>query len=360
MQEKMKYVLIINPFGIGDVLFSTALVESLGRQVEGCHIGFLCNRRTEGLLKNNPLIDWVFVFEKDEYSALWNKSKIECVKKFISLLKEIGAKRFDTVIDLSLSRQFGFIAWLTGIPRRIGLDYKNRGVFLTEKMDIAGYNDKHVVEYYLSLLDLIKLRPTANYPMLYISDDDRKWAKDFLAASGVKEGDLVVGIVPGGGASWGKDAVIKHWGTGKFAEVADCLTKKHNAKILILGSEAEKDVCESVKKNMKNAVIDACGRTAILQFAALSEVCNIVIANDGGPLHIAVAMGAKTVGIFGPVDEKVYGQYPSSDKHKVVIGKAECRPCYKNFKLRDCDIRKCLDTISSEEVVKAAEEALKA
>jgi len=353
-------VLIINPFGIGDVLFSTALVESLGRQVEGCHIGFLCNRRTEDLLKNNPLIDWVFVFEKDEYRDLWNKSKTECIKKFISFLKDIKAKRFDTVIDLSLSRQFGFITWLIGIPRRIGLNYKNRGIFLTDKIDIAGYNEKHIVEYYLSLLGLIELKPTANYLMLYISDDDRKWAKDFLAANGIQEGDLVVGVVPGGGASWGKDAVVKHWKKEKFAEVADHLAEKHNAKILILGSEAEKDICETVKKNMKTPAIDACGSTTLLQFAALSGMCNLVIANDGGPLHIAVAMGARTVGIFGPVDENVYGQYPSSEKHKVVTGKAECRPCYKNFKLRKCDIKKCLDTVTAEEVFDAAAEALKA
>ncbi len=356
----MKYVLIINPFGIGDVLFSTALVESLGRQVEGCHIGFLCNRRTESLLSNNPLIDWIFVLEKDELRDLWKKSKIECIKKFISLLKDIKAKKFDTAIDLSLNRQFGFIAWLIGIRRRIGLNYKNRGILLTDKIDIMGYNDKHVVEYYLSLLDLMGLKPTANYLMLYITDNDRKWAKDFLAENGIREGDLVIGIVPGGGASWGKDAVIKHWKKERFAEVADRLTEKRNAKILILGGEAEKDICESVKRSMKNPAINTCGKTTLLQFAALAGICNLVIANDGGPLHIAVTMGARTVGIFGPVDEKVYGQYPPGERHKIVTGKIECRPCYKNFKLRKCDIRKCLDAISIEEVFKAAEEALKA
>lgn len=360
MRQKMKYILIINPFGIGDVLFSTALVESLGRQVEGCHIGFLCNRRTEALLKNNPLIDWVFVFEKDEYRDLWKKSMIECIKKFISLLRDIRAKRFDTAIDLSLSRQFGFITWLIGISRRIGPNYKKRGFFLTDKVDIPGYNDKHIVEYYLSLLDLIKLKPTANYLMLYITDEDREWAKDFMASNGIKEGDLIIGIAPAGGASWGKGAGIKHWEKEKFAEVADRLVEKHNARVIILGSEAEKDICGSVKNNMKNPVIDACGKTTLLQFAALTGMCNLVIANDGGPLHIAVVMGARTVGIFGPVDEKVYGQYPSGEKHKIVTGKVECRPCYKNFKLRNCDIRRCLDAISTEEVLDAAEEVLKA
>ncbi|KPK39195.1 MAG: hypothetical protein AMJ78_08880, partial [Omnitrophica WOR_2 bacterium SM23_29] len=180
MSKNLKYILIINPFGIGDVLFSTALIEAIGRQVEGCHIGFLCNQRTEALLKNNPLVDWIFVFEKDEYRKLWKESKFKCIKKFISLLKEIKAKGFDTVFDLSLSRQFGFSTCLIGIPRRIGFNYKNRGIFLTDKTDITGYHDKHMVEYYLELLNHANITPTANYLMLYVSDADRKWAKDFL------------------------------------------------------------------------------------------------------------------------------------------------------------------------------------
>ncbi len=360
MSQVLKYILIINPFGIGDVLFSTALIESIGRQVEGCHIGFLCNRRTEALLRNNPLVDWIFVFEKDEYRNLWRESKVRCIKVFASLLKEVKAKGFDTAFDLSLSRQFGFFTWLVGIPRRIGFNYKNRGIFLTDKIDITGYHDKHIVEYYLDLLRLANLTPTANYLMLYVPDVDKKWAKDFLATNQIVDGDLVVGIVPGGGASWGSDARIKHWRQGGFAHVADRLIEKHNAKVIIFGDEAETDICAGVKSNMRNAAVMACGETTLLQFAALIGMCVLVVANDGGPLHVAVAMGVKTVGIFGPVDKVVYGQYPSSEKHKVVKSNLECQPCYKNFKLRDCDIRRCLDEIDTEDVVKAAEEALKA
>ncbi|KPK42639.1 MAG: hypothetical protein AMJ78_01840 [Omnitrophica WOR_2 bacterium SM23_29] len=358
MPQKLKYILIINPFGIGDVLFSTALIEAIGRQVEGCHIGFLCNRRTEALLKNNPLIDWIFVFEKDEFRSLWKESKVKCVKEFMSLLKEIRGKRFDTVFDLSLSRQFGFFMWAIGIPRRIGFNYKNRGIFLTDKIDIEGYHDKHIVECYLNLLELVGFKPTTNYLMLYVSDADKKWAKDFLTASEIKEGDLVVGMVPGGGASWGKDAGIKHWKREKFAQAADQLIEKYHAKIIILGDETESDICDGVRKSMRNIPVMACGLTTLLQFAALMGMCNLVIANDGGPLHVAVVMGAKTVGIFGPVDEKVYGQYPSSEKHKVVKSNLKCQPCYKYFKLKDCDTRRCLDEVAVEDVLKAAEEVL--
>lgn len=360
MTKKLKCILIINPFGIGDVLFSTVLVESISHQIEGCHVGFLCNRRTEALLDNNPLIDWVFVFEKDEYRDLWKRSKIKCVRKFISLLKEVRAKKFDAVIDLSLSRQFGFICWLIGIPKRIGFNYRNRGLFLTDKIDIAGYHDKHIVEYYQGLLELIDAKPIANYLMLYISDDDRQWAKNFLAENGIKESDLIIGIAPAGGASWGRDSVIKHWRRERFAALADMLIERLKARVIIFGSEDEEKICNEICKSAKNPVITACGKTTLTQFAALVGMCNVVVANDGGPLHVAVAMGARTIGIFGPVDEKVYGQYPGSDKHKVIKSKIECRPCYRNFKLRDCDIKKCLDEIASEDVFKAVEEVLRA
>lgn len=355
----MKYILIINPFGIGDVLFSTAIIEAIGRQVEGCHIGFLCNRRTEAFLKNNPFIDWVFVFEKDEYRRLWRVSKIECVKRFFCLLRDIKTKGFDTVIDLSLSRHFGFMTWFLGIRRRAGFNYKRRGIFLTDKIDITGYDGKHIVEYYLALIELVGLKRLPCYLKLDVGDNDRRWAGDFLSGYGIKEGDLVIGIAPAGGASWGGDAVMKHWKKEYFADLADILARELAAKIVILGSAEEKDICDFVAGRMRNPSVNSCGKTNPLQFAALAGICNLVVANDGGPLHVAVAMGARTVGIFGPVDEKVYGQYPINAKHRVVQSGLECRPCYRNFKLKGCDLRKCLDDIRPEEVFKAACEVLK-
>ncbi|MFH0772258.1 MAG: glycosyltransferase family 9 protein [Candidatus Omnitrophota bacterium] len=358
MPKKLSNILIINPFGIGDVLFSTAVVDAIARQIEGCNVGFLCNRRTEPLLKYNPDLKWVFVFEKDEYRQLWKTSKLECVKKFRLLLKEIKSKKFDAVIDLSLSRQFGFFTWLLGIPRRVGFNYKKRGIFLTRKLDISGYNDKHMVEYYLSLLDLLNLKPLSCRPKVYLSESDRRWAELFLREAGINKDDLIIGVIPGGGASWGKDAGIKHWNKAGFSEISDELIEKRKARIIIFGDESETGICDAVRKNMRNPIISACGKTTLSQFAALVSMCRLVIANDGGPLHLAAAMQTSTVGIFGPVSEKVYGQYPPGKNHKIIKSEIECRPCYKNFKLRNCADKRCLNEISSRQTLKAAEDAL--
>ncbi|MDD5506334.1 MAG: glycosyltransferase family 9 protein, partial [Candidatus Omnitrophica bacterium] len=72
-----------------------------------------------------------------------------------------------------------------------------------------------------------------------------------------------------------------------------------------------------------------------------------------GPMHIAVAAGTESVALFGPVDERVYGPFSPAPGHVVVKKDTACRPCYKNFKLPDCNFgRECLNSITTDEVFK--------
>ena len=109
-----------------------------------------------------------------------------------------------------------------------------------------------------------------------------------------------------------------------------------------------------------NNIIDMTGRLSLEEFAAMIRELKLLICNDGGPLHMAVALGANTVSVFGPVDEKIYGPYPASVKH-VVVSRTDvpCRPCYRKFKYADCDKRECLEKISVNDVLAAVEKVLK-
>lgn len=356
---KQRRILVINPFGIGDVLFTTPVIESIKQEMGNCGIGYLCNRRTEPVLRANPNIEWVFVYEKDEFRELRSKSFIRYIWKLVSFVMDIRKKGFDTSIDLSLNREYGLICLLAGIGKRVGFNYRNRGSYLTKKTDIEGYGGKHVIEYYLGLLGSTGIKPSVKNIALYIPDEDRQWAKGFLGSSGVTEGEVLVGIAPAGGASWGRDAGIKHWRSDGYAAVADRLIEEAKVKIILFGSADESDICDGIKASMRNSPIGAYGKTSLLQAAALMGACSLVIANDGGPLHLAVGAGARTVGIFGPVDENVYGQYPRDDtRHKAVKEDLSCRPCYRDFRMKDCAERICLSRIDPETVFKAAMEAL--
>lgn len=111
---RMKKILIVNPFGIGDVLFSTPIIRALRRNLPGAFFGYLCNRRAYPVLETNSDINKIFIFEKDEFRVLWKKSKIKFFKEFFALLNSIRKARFDTVIDLSLSDRYSFFLSSSG------------------------------------------------------------------------------------------------------------------------------------------------------------------------------------------------------------------------------------------------------
>jgi lipopolysaccharide heptosyltransferase II len=353
-----KRILMINIFGIGDVLFTTPVISNLKAQYPQLYIGYLCNRRTAAMLASNPKIDNVFIFERDAFAETSKRSKIAVYRMFMDFIKSIKNERFDTSLDVSLSDLTGFMTWRAGIRRRIGFQYKRRGMFLNSKCILNGYEDKHVVDYYLGLLEVLGVPIVKKDLELSVTQVDDEWAEAFLLKHHYRpRGNPMIGIVPGGGASWGKDAQYKRWPSEKYAKLADNLIEKFSADIILMGDQNEAKLCETVSRTMARQPILACGKTTIGQFAALARKCSLMIVNDGGPLHIAAAVGARTVSIFGPVDERIYGPYPKGN-HIVIKKDIACRPCYRQFRRASCDHISCLNQLSVEEVFGKIKEIL--
>ena len=349
-------ILIVNPFGIGDVMFSTPLIEILKENYPNSYIAYICNRRAYDILIANPHLDKVFVYEKDEYRAAWKSSKKEFAKKLLDFLKSLKREKFDLVIDLSLGHQYSLVLKLIGVRNRIGFNYRGRGRFLTKKIELTGFDKKHVVEYYLDILKLLNI-DTAKYnvrPKLYLTDRDIVWADKFLENHKISASDLLIGVIPGCGASWGVDAKRRRWSMEGFASLCDGAIEKYGAKVILFGDPKEVDICKGVQARMRNKVINAAGRTNLRDLIGLLSKCKLAVSNDGGPLHLAVGIGLRTVSFYGPVDENIYGPYPLGPKH-IVIAKHDltCRPCYNRFKYKKCDNRLCLDLITSEEALNA-------
>jgi ADP-heptose:LPS heptosyltransferase len=152
-KKHYKKILIVNTFGIGDVLFTTPLIDTIKKQCPQVRIGYVANRRTSEMLKNNPLIDHVFVYERDDFHETYQQSKILFLKKAWAFLKEIRSFNYEAVLDLSQNTSTGFFMALAGIDERIGFDYKGRGKFLTQRVPLKGYEGKHIVDFYRDLLN---------------------------------------------------------------------------------------------------------------------------------------------------------------------------------------------------------------
>lgn len=343
-------ILIANPFGIGDVIFTMPVISNIKRQFPNAKIGYLCNKRVAPLLEQDPRIHKLFVYEKDEFRGLWQQSKYKCLKEIRHLFLDIKSEKFDCVLDFSLAGEFAFFFWFAGIKKRAGYDYKKRAKFLNKKIPMDSFKDRHVIEYYLDLLKFMHIEPKIKNIEIFISEDEKKQAKNFLEKKGISQQDKIVAVVPGGGASWGKNSYRKHYSADRFAAVCDRLSKEIAAKILILGDLKEKALIDAVVNNMKNKPSLATSTLSLREFMAVLSYCKLLLCNDGGPLHIAVGLDIPTVTIFGPVDERVYGPYPLNDKHKVITVDLDCRPCYKNFKVPECEDRRCLEELTPSEV----------
>lgn len=355
--------LVINPFGIGDVLFSTAMLRCLKNALPQARLYYLGNRKTAALLKSHPLIEDVVVYERDDFVAARRRSFWQWLKMFTAFIGRIRSLRCDTAIDLSLNTQYSFFAWLAGIRSRVGLDYKRRCRFLMKKLPITGYNEKHVAAYYLDVLNLIGIVPQP-YPLEIVPDDQtRKWAAEEIARRGITASAKVIGIAPCGGDAFGKDAYIKRWPAEHYSQVIARLLDDPQVNIFIFAGPKEKQDVEAilqvVPQALRSRVFEFCDAT-LPQTVALVERCCLFISNDTGPLRFADGLGKKIIALFGPVDERVYGPYPLQAGRTVVLSRPlECRPCYRRFRLAGCaHDRRCLREISVEEVLKAARRLL--
>ena len=349
--------LVINPFGIGDVLFSTPLIRNLSEQFPKAKIYYLANSKTAPILASHPLIKRVFIYERDEFVKEQQKSLWAGIKKYLRFIGEIRSEKIQACLDLSLNTPFGLIAMLAGIKDRFGLDYKNRGLFLSQKLKIPGFCDKHVVDYYLSLMNLLGKVPRQCCLEVYSDPRSRSWVNNFLKSNKINPDELIIGVAPCGGGAFGKDAYVKRWPEHKFAELINKLTLQLKAKVFIFAGPDEKDEVRKIMENVGpgKAVFEFTDRS-LPETVALVEKCRLFIGNDTGPLRFADAFGKKIVALFGPVDEKTYGPYPFEGSRTVVLTKdLPCRPCYNKFKLKVCsNDRQCLTGIEVEEVLQAA------
>lgn len=338
----MEKILIINPFGIGDVVFTTPVISALRQKYPDGFIGYWCNERTKDLLKNDSRINRIFALSRGDIKRIYKGRPVKGLLVLLGLLNEIRKERFEIVFDFSLDSKYGFFSKIIGIKKRIGFNYKGRGRFLTDKIVLQGYSGRHVIEHYFDLLKFVDIAPAGKTPQLITADNNMNRV----------EAGPVVGIAMGGGESWGKDALYKQWPARKFGQLAARLVRDLNVKIILLGGAEEKALAKAVTDEAKSGgITDMTGKIGLEELVLTIKGLRMLICNDGGPLHMAVALGVNTVSIFGPVDERVYGPYPPSEKHLVVKKDVPCRPCYENFRFKGCfNDKRCLEDISVDEV----------
>ncbi len=146
----------------------------------------------------------------------------------------------------------------------------------------------------------------------------------------------------------------RRWPAQYFAAVADELTQKFNAHIILTGSTDEKVIVQAVETHMKTLPLNLAGETSLGGLAALISEMDLFVSNDTGPAHIAIALDTPSITIFGPAE---YQRWAPLDqvRHPIVRRSVECSPCG----YWDCPIdHRCLRWIHPAMVMTVAERLL--
>ncbi len=339
MQAQLKRpkqrILIFNVNWLGDVLFSTATIRNVRRNYPDSYIACIIPSRCYQILKGNPHLDEVIIFdEKDRHKGMLAKLN------FISLLRNM---KFDTVFLLHRSFSRALICRLAGIAQRIGHDTKKRSFLLTKKIALPKKDSLHRIDFYLNVIEKAGLRVEDRYLDFVFSPEEEKHVDDFLSKNGISKGDFVVALNPGG--NW----MLKRWPKDYWAQLADKLILEMKAKVIITGSISDLPLANQIKERMKEKPIVACayGVFNIKHLGALASKVDLFITADTGPMHIANAVGARVIAIFGPTAKEITGPYP--DNNAVILQKdTGCLiPCYKI----NCKDNHCMKAITPDDVL---------
>ena len=303
----IKRILIFSFTFIGDAILSTAVIQPLRRRFPEATISFLVGKRALGLLSNDPQIDEVIVYD--------NKGKHAGLNGKIRLIRALWRERFDLVVDLRDSLWSRFIG-----GEHWGITQRGRQI--------------HAVTRYLNVLQRHGVNTAHAAPRLEFTAQELQAQTEFLGASRIDPDRSLIGIHPGG--NW----VYKLWRPGNFAQLADRLSEKWNAQILLFAGPEEQSLQMQVANLMRRRPIIVKG-LHLRQVAALIAACDIYIGNDTGPMHIAAAVGTPVVAIFASTNHRRSGPY---GKNNIVVQSdlnLGCNPCHPGRRPGGCGAGRC-------------------
>lgn len=315
----VKEVLIIRLSSIGDVIHCTPVARSLKMSWPDCKITWLIGEVSAELLKYNPYVDEIIVWSREKFEKYLGRFEFEkALAMWTSLRDILSARSFHVVLDIHGLFLTGMIAKLVRSDRRIGMSQARElnSLFMTE---VATPSGPHITDKYLSVLRPLSISSVDHQMFLAISKQEREFAEEFLVREGVRAHERVVVVIPG--TTW----LSKNWPTDLFAQTIQILYK--DFKIVMCGGKAEVELGRKIQQQSGVPIVNAVGKTGLLEMAALIERGAVVIAGDTGPLHIAAALMVPTVSIFGPTNPVTYA--PLGPENAILVNHLSCSFCHK-------------------------------
>jgi lipopolysaccharide heptosyltransferase II len=326
-------ILIIKPSSLGDVVHALPTLAALRERYPKAHIAWFVKQRWAGLLERAEGLDAVWPVEPTLTDWL----------REILRLRRFG---FDLVIDLQGLLRSGMTARLTGCPTRVGFANAREGSpwCYTHHVRVPS-SDMHAVDRYLLIPASLGATPRVSPEFrLRVQPGDGEEVAKLLARHGLKAG--AAWIAMNVAARW----PTKRWPPESFAAAADQIHAEGLGSVVLLGGPEDREVARAVKERMRTVPIDLTGATTPGLLPALLGAARLLLTNDSGPMHVAVAVGTPVVALFGPTSAGRTGPYGAG--HRVLSSGVPCSPCFSRV-CRNAVELECLRKIFPDQVLEA-------
>ena len=339
-----KRILLIQLWGIGETVLCLPAINALRQKYKNTTIDVLTTKRVNEAFYNNKNLDNVRVLSLNPFSIKW------------FILKNL--RKYDLAIDMEEYLNISAIIAFYAGKERIGYSHGIRSKLYTKKVV---YNDKqHVSQTFMDLLKPLGIdKKVKNLEKLNYSDDDKKNVDGLLERNNISKKEFIAGL----GIGAAESVKERMWPKERFAAVADYLAEKCNAKVIFAGNDNERSLADEAIRMMKNKdnAFNAAGQTTLREMFYLASLCKLFIGNDSGPMHVAAAQKARTIGLFGcnlPVRFAPFG------KGNLSIRKQSGEPCINVHKgqVEKCRYgmeNTCVKKIQVKDVIEAINKIMK-
>lgn len=304
--DEVRSILVLELWNIGDLILAMPFLAQLRRKFPDARISLLARAIAEDLLTGTGLVDEVIAAD-----LTWNPDESaydRTAKKTNQLWKTWRALRgrnFDLAFSARQHIRELVVLAMASARRRVGFGVGPASAILSDVIAIDDPN-RHKVDDWMKLLEPFGGAATIDPPHLHVTESERAWAEGFLVGQGVAATDLVVGIHPGGSLP------EKRWPLERFREVASLIATHSNLRVLSFIEPTGYGATLGDLPHLTSV------KVTLRQLAALIEQCDLLLCNDSGPMHIAAALGVRTVAVFGSGIESWFA--PVGTGHVIIRG----------------------------------------
>ena len=299
----MKKILIIQTASIGDVILSTALIETLHKVYPDAAIDLLVKKGNESLFQGHPFLHSVIVWDKraGKYRGLFQ------------IMKLVRRNKYDLVVNIQRFFLTGLLTVLSGAGETRGFSKNPLSGCFTRSIQHDILPGVHEVFRNNALVADLSIA-VAPRPRLYPAASDEEAVQSYIT-------NEFVTISPA--SLW----FTKQYPVEKWAELIRQIS--HETAVFLLGAPADNGLCEEIiRLSGHPGVKNLSGRLTLLQAAALMKHARMNFTNDSAPMHLASAMNAPVTAIYCSTVPS-FGFGPLSDRSIIaeVQEKLPCRPC---------------------------------